>query len=127
MSLSQIALKKIAGCLLALVPAAGWFVFLFLVGPGPFMRQLERIIRGNDWILVPPFFFAITLAACLSTTIRWHAIPVAFVAAGALLVPITMTFRPDEVGFTVLLVVYTTATAITASRILPRLRAAAAK
>ena len=130
-SLSRLVFQKIAGCLLAVLPASVWHVLLFLDDPNEFLRFVKELIEDDKLLLIPPAIFGLTFAAYLSTMLYWKAAPVAFLAVWVIFIPFAVTVEmqslsPDEAS-PILTIVFLVPATIAACRIGPRLRKAAAK
>ncbi len=77
-SLGTIAYSKILGVLIALIPAASYFLLGVVLAPKEFGEAIEEIIdEPGFWYFTAQFFFFLHLAALLSLYVKWGAFPLA--------------------------------------------------
>jgi len=78
-TIPEIVYPKIAGCLIALVPAAAWFFLGLLIFPEGFFDTIEDILdEVESWFMIVQYIFFLHLVLYLSLLIKWGAAPLAF-------------------------------------------------
>ncbi len=77
-STARMAYAKVAGCLLALVPAVGYFVLGALLDPASLMELLELPLV---WAGIVFFVLFLHMTAYFSLIVKWGALPLALAVA----------------------------------------------
>jgi hypothetical protein len=78
-SIAAIAYPKIAGCLLALTPAVGYFCLGYFLNPRGLTDFLnDALDEPGFWCMLISCFLFLHLVAFLSLVIKWGALPLAF-------------------------------------------------